>query len=182
MIRVNLAPPVEKRGPRFGVPRLSFGLVFAVIAVLLVAGLGGYWRYLVVEERRLASDIESGTRDLEALKTLVGQAAKVREHLAELEARLKAIEALTVGQGRPLLLIDAFADTVAGDLWITGLEEKGLALRVTGAAFSSTAVSNFMAALRATRKFKDVDIVVSRRDLEKNPNLVTFEVTCRFES
>jgi len=39
-----------------------------------------------------------------------------------------------------------------------------------------------MTNLRASGKFKDVDIVVSRQDLAKVPRLVTFEVTCRFES
>jgi hypothetical protein len=35
--------------------------------------------------------------------------------------------------------------------------------------------------LRNSGKFKDVDIVVSRRDLGRPTPLVTFEVTCRFE-
>jgi hypothetical protein len=38
-----------------------------------------------------------------------------------------------------------------------------------------------MANLRASGKFKEVEIVVSRQDLGKSPQLVTFEVTCRFE-
>src|SRR6185503_6826270 len=112
----------------------------------------------------------------------VGPAAKTKERLADLQARLKAIETLTQGQSRPLFLIDAFVDAVPADLWITGLEERGAVLRVTGSAFSSTAVSNLMTALRTSGKFKDVDIVVSKRDLEKLPNVVNFEVTCRFES
>jgi Tfp pilus assembly protein PilN len=78
-------------------------------------------------------------------------------------------------------LIDSFADAVPNDLWITRLEDTGALLRVSGTAFSATAVSNLMSALRASGKFKDVDIVVSRRDLDKAPSVVTFEVTCRFE-
>jgi hypothetical protein len=38
-----------------------------------------------------------------------------------------------------------------------------------------------MSNLRASGKFKDVDLVVSRRDLARPSPLVTFEVTCRFE-
>ena len=62
------------------------------------------------------------------------------------------------------------------------MEEKGNVLKVAGAAFSPVAVSDLMANLRASGKFKEVDIVVSRQDLAKTPRLVTFEVTCRFES
>jgi Tfp pilus assembly protein PilN len=184
MIRINLAPPIERSRLRSGLalPRPSFGMVVGILAVLVLGAAGGYWRYLVLEERGLAAAIETTTKEIEALKVVVGQAAKMREQLADLEARLKAIDALTVGQSRPLVLFDVFVDTVPGDVWITGMEERGMALRVVGAGFSSTAVANFMAALRASGKFKEVDIVVSRRDLDKSPHLVTFEVTCRFDT
>jgi len=79
-------------------------------------------------------------------------------------------------------MFDAFASVVPNDLWVTRMEEKGNILKVTGTAFSAVAVSDLMANLRASGKFKEVDIVVSRQDLGKTPRLVTFEVTCRFES
>ena len=182
MIRINLAPPRERFRLRLGWPRLKLGLLFGLAAVALVAGIGGASWYLFREERLLAIEIDVGARELTTLRTVVGPAAKMKEHLADLQARLKVIQALTKDQSRPLFLIDAFADAVPADLWVTGLEDKGSVLRVTGSAFSATAVSNLMTALRASGKFKDVDIVVSKRDLEKAPNVVTFEVTCRFET
>jgi Tfp pilus assembly protein PilN len=183
MIRINLAPARERSRRRlsFALPRVNLAVVFVLALVVLVAGLGFYGRTLLREEQRLSAEIESGAREVAALQATVGRAAKMKEHLAELQARLDALRVLTKDQIRPLLFIDAFADAVPKDLWITGLEEKGTAVRVTGSAFSPTAVSNLMTALRASGKFKDVDIVVSKRDLDKTPNLVTFEVTCRFE-
>ncbi len=183
MIRINLAPPPEDRarGGRFALPRFNLGVALAGAIIVLVAGLGFYGRALLREEQRLAAEIEGGAREVTALKATVGEAAKTKERLADLQARLSALRVLTKDQTRPLLLIDAFADAVPRDLWVTGLEEKGTLVRVTGSAFSATAVSNLMTALRASGKFKDVDIVVSKRDLDKSPNLVTFEVTCRFE-
>jgi Tfp pilus assembly protein PilN len=183
MIRINLAPPRERARARLVWPNLDLGMLFGVAAVVLAVGVGGYAWSLFREERRLTVEIDAGARELTTLKAVVGPAAKMREHLADLQARLKVIQALTKDQSRPLFLIDAFADAVPADLWITGLEEKGeKILRVTGSAFSSTAVSNLMTALRASGRFKDVDIVVSKRDLAKTPNVVTFEVTCRFET
>ncbi len=184
MIRINLAPAPERRargGLRFALPRVNLGVAFIGAIVVLVAVLGFYGRALLREEQRLTAEIEGGAREVAALRGTVGQAAKMKEHLADLQARLAALQVLTKDQTRPLLLIDAFADAVPRDLWVTGLEEKGTIVRVTGSAFSATAVSNLMTALRASGKFKDVDIVVSKRDLDKTPNLVTFEVTCRFE-
>ena len=182
MIRINLAPPRERAGIRLKLPRANLGLVFGVTAVALAVVLGGSSLYLFREERRLTAEFDDQAGELNTLRTIVGPAAKMKEQLAELSARLKAIQVLTKDQGRPRFLIDAFADAVPADLWITGLEDSGNVLRVTGTAFSATAVSNLMGALRASGKFRDVDIVVSRRDLEKAPDVVTFEVTCRFES
>ena len=61
------------------------------------------------------------------------------------------------------------------------MEETGRVLRLAGITYSSTALSDFMANLRASGKFKDVDLVESRQDLTKSPRTITFEVTCRFE-
>jgi Tfp pilus assembly protein PilN len=182
MIRINLAPPRERDFTHLVGPGLNLGVLFGLAAVVITVAVGGYAWQLFREERRLAVEIEAGARELSTLTTIVGPAAKMKEHLADLQARLKVIQTLTKDQSRPLFLIDAFADAVPADLWITGLEEKGEILRVTGSAFSSTAVSNLMTALRASGKFKDVDIVVSKRDLDKAPDVVTFEVTCRFET
>jgi len=71
--------------------------------------------------------------------------------------------------------------TVPKDLWLTRLEEKGGQLRFAGVAFSSVAVSDFMSNLKASGKFKDVDLVDARQDLTKSPRTITFEVSCRFE-
>jgi Tfp pilus assembly protein PilN len=155
--------------------------VFGVVGVVLAAGLGEYGRTLWREERQLTAEVETAMRELGAFKATVGQAAKLKEQLADLRARLASIEVLARDQGRPLRLIDAFADAVPTDLWITGLEDKGAALRVTGSAYSSTAIANFMAALRASKRFRDVDITLSRHDAAKTPSLVDFEITCRFE-
>jgi Tfp pilus assembly protein PilN len=187
MIRINLAPARERAGVSFGVPGLSlpdfnlgmvFGVAGAVLAfVILLSSL-----HLFRQERRLTADIETGGRELNSLRALVGPAAKLREHLAELQARLRAVQTLTKDQTRPVSLLDAFADVVPSDLWITGLEDSAIGLRVTGAALSAAAVSDLMSALRASGKFRDVDIVVSKRELDKVPDVVTFEITCRFET
>ena len=182
MIEINLAPSRERAEIRLAIPGLNLGLALAVAGGVLALVIIGSALYLFREERRLSAEVEVNARELTTLRAIVGPAAKMKENLAELQARLKAIQGLTKDQSRPLFLIDAFADVVPADLWITGLEDSGAGLRLTGSAFSATAVSNLMTALRASGKFKDVDIVVSKRDLDKVPDLVTFEITCRFET
>jgi type IV pilus assembly protein PilN len=187
MIRINLAPPdrrAHRSGPGFQLrlPEFNLGIAFGVLYLVTAVALGGWWWHLRGEEGRLTTEVQQQTASLAALKARVGQASKIKDTLAELQKRLDAMQQLTKGQGRPVVLFDTLADVVPRDLWLTGLEERGATLRITGTSFTTTAVSDFMSNLRSSGRFKDVDLIVSRQDHTKTPSLVTFEVTCRFES
>jgi Tfp pilus assembly protein PilN len=184
MIRINLAPTKKRphAGVRLALPSINLGLIFALIYGVGMAGVGLTWWTLTREESRLVGEVDRATRELASLKAVIAQSNQVKAQLAELKQRVQTLQDLTKSQGQTTLLMDAFADIVPADVWITGIEEKAATLKVTGAAFSTTAVSDLMSNLRRSGRFKEVDIVVARQDLAKNPPLVTFEVTCRFES
>ena len=189
MIRINLAPSeARRRSAGFKLPSLNLGaglnlgVVFGVVYLLALGGLGYTWLSLHMEESRLEGEIARASQELASLKVTLGKGANVKARLADYKKRVEVIEALTKGQARPIVLFDSFADVVPRDLWITGMEERESQLKVTGSAFSTTAVSDLMANLRSSGRFKSIDIVISRQDLDKTPSLVTFEVTCRFES
>ena len=185
MIRINLAP-VEargRRGPGFSLslPSFNLGILFAIVYIAAVGAIGYTWWSLQAQETQVAADVDRLNRELTSLKATLGAGANIRAQLGEVKRRVDILEELTKGQGRPIALLDAFADTVPRDLWINSLEQKESQLKLSGTAFSTTAVSDFMSNLKASGKFKDVDIVVSRQDIAKTPSLVTFEVTCKFE-
>src|SRR5260370_39384874 len=73
------------------------------------------------------------------------------------------------------------ADTVPPDLWLTRLEERGPSLRIAGTTYSSVALSDFMANLKASGRFKGVDLVDAKHGLRKSPRTITLEVACPFE-
>jgi type IV pilus assembly protein PilN len=189
MITINLAPPdrrprraaggarLQLRLPEFNLA-VATGVVYAVALVFLA----GWWWQLTAERADLTRRNAEATAQLDQLKSRVGQIGTLRQRMADVRKRVDAIEELTKTQARPVVLFDALADVVPRELWLTGLEERGTTLKITGAAFSTTAVADFMSNLRSSGRFKDVDIVLSRQDLAKTPRQVTFEVTCRFES
>lgn len=184
MITINLAPPRRQQGLRdfrFQLPGFNLGVAFLLVYIAAGSGITIYWAQLYREEARLTDAIAKGTTELERLKPITAQASKVKDQLADLQKRVKTIEELTKDQSKPIRILDAFAGVVPNDLWVTKMEERGKVLKVTGTAFSATAVSDLMANLRASGKFKEVEIVISRQDLSKSPRLVTFEVTCRYE-
>lgn len=183
MIRINLAPTTaRRRGIRLALPSPNLGMLFGLVYLVAALGVGAYWWSLSATESRLTAEVDRASKELATLKATIGQGAKVKEQAAELRKRVQVIDELTKNQTRPIQLLDAFVDVVPRDLWITGFEDRGSSLRVTGSASSPTAVADFMSNLRTSGKFKDVDLVVSRQDLAKTPSPVTFEITCRFEA
>jgi type IV pilus assembly protein PilN len=184
VIRINLAPPTQRRRARdfrLAMPSINLGVVFLVVYIAAASGITIYWAQLYREEARLTDEIARAKSELDRLKPITAQASKVKEQLADLQKRVKTIEDLTKDQSKPIRVLDAFSKVMPNDLWVTRMEERGNMLKVTGTAFSASAVSDLMANLRASGRFKEVEIVLSRQDLTKSPRLVTFEVTCRFE-
>jgi type IV pilus assembly protein PilN len=185
VIRINLAP-VEtrrRRGTGFTMPALpiGLGLLFAVLYVVCALGVGYAWWSLVSEKSRLIAENDRTAKEIDTLKATLGQGANIKMQLADVRKRVQVIDELVQGQGRPIQLLDAFVDTVPRDMWITSFEDRGTSLKIVGTAYSTRAVSEFMSNLRQSGKFKEVDILISRQDLNKSPVLVMFEVTCRFE-
>jgi Tfp pilus assembly protein PilN len=183
MIRINLAPGRRRARPtlNLALPAFNLGIAFAVLCAIAVAATGFTWWVLRSEEARLTAEVEAFRREATTLKAVIAQTGQVQAQVAELKQRVATLQTLTRAQGRAILVIDAFADAVPADVWITGIEERSASLKVTGGAFSTTAVADLMTNLRGSGKFKEVDIVVARQDMAKSPPLVTFEVTCKFE-
>lgn len=183
-IRINLAPAEARRKRSSGgiaLPGFNLGILFGIVYLLAGAGVAYAWWTLTSEEARLTQAVAATESELQTVRARIGEGANLKAQLAEAKRRVQILEDITRGQERPIVMLDTFADTVPRDLWITGIEQKDGTLKVSGTAFSTRAVSDFMSNLKASGKFKDVEIALSRQALDKTPSLVTFEVTCRFE-
>ena len=179
MIKINLAPPTTKtRSVGAGV---NLGIVFGALGALLVVALGAYGWALSTDVRRLQAEIEQSRREIARLKPIIAEGQRYRQEKEELERRVNAIEMVARNQARPAYLFDALVGLLPADLWLTRVEEKSQQLRLAGATYSTVTLSDFMANLKASGKFKEVDLVESRQDLAKSPRTITFEVVCQFE-
>jgi Tfp pilus assembly protein PilN len=182
MIRINLAPPsAKKTGAAFGAPDVNLGLIFGVVFLALLGVLGAYWWKVSSDVAWLGGEIERNERERTRLSALITEGQRFKREAEDLERRVNAIETVARNQARPAYLIDAMADLLPPDLWLTRMEEKAQQLRLAGTTYSSVALSDFMSNLKASGRFKDVDLIESRQDLTKSPRMITFEVSCRFE-
>lgn len=186
MIRINLAPPpTKKAGPSLSVTTgtggINLGIVFGVLLIGLIGVLGAYWWKVSSDVAWLANEIQLGEAEKKRLEGVIAEGQRYKREKEELESRVNAIERVARDQARPAYLMDAMADMLVPDLWLSRVEERGQQLRLAGTTFSPTALSDFMTNLKASGKFRDVDLVESRQDLTKSPRTITFEVSCRFE-
>ena len=180
MIKINLAPPTVRARREAGTGG-GLGILFGGLAVLLLVGLGVYWWVLAAEVSGLRQEIEQNQAEVARLKPIIAEGQRYRSEKEELERRVNAIEVVARNQARPTYLLDALVNTLPANLWLTRVEGKGEQLRLAGTTYSSVALADFMANLKASGKFTNVDLVESRQDLTKSPRTITFEVACRFE-
>jgi Tfp pilus assembly protein PilN len=186
MIKINLAPPVERRRG-IALPSFNLGWLFGILWLLTAAGVAGWWWTLDAEIDRLTRDIAAAEAELTRLKQVIAAGEHLKRTKAELEQRVSVLEGIARLQARPVHFFDTVPNVLTRDLWLTRVEERfdkqksQKVLTFVGTTYSATALADFMQNLRATGKFKDVEIVESRQDLTKSPRTITFEVSCRFE-
>lgn len=182
MIRINLLPVRPRRRLAITLPTLpGLGLLFGALYIVAVVAVGGYWFLLSQESRELRTEIARMDAEIAKYKIAIAEGNRFKKEKEDLERRLALIDVIARDQARPIYLVDALADMIPSDLWLTSMEEKEKVLKIAGSAFSTTAVSDFMTNLETSGKFKDVDLLLSQQDLGKSSRLVTFEVTCRFD-
>ena len=122
------------------------------------------------------------------LESVVQQIDQAREQLAQLEAQLA-----TVGEGRPPRSegIAAIAGSLAGDVELSSISQKGNTFVITGKAGNETQVLNYVNALETRllnsetgRKFASVHVLSIADDLgeagdgadESSPSGVVFSI------
>jgi len=181
MIKINLLPAHPRRRLGISLPTLpGLGLLFGALYAVAIVLVGGYWFLLSTEGRSLTTEIARLEAETARHKAAIAEGTRFKKEKEDLERRVALIDLIARNQARPIYLLDALADTVPQDIWLSSLEEKEQVLKITGSAFSTTAVADFMSNLKNSGKFRDVDLIVSRQDLAKTSRVVTFEVTCRF--
>ena len=186
MIKINLAPPTERRRG-IALPSFNLGWLFGILWVVAAVAVFAWWWSLDGEIAQLNQDIASNQRELDRLKQVIAEGQKLKQTRDELERRVNVLEGIARLQARPVHLIDSVPGVLSKDLWVTRMEEKldkasgKKTLTFVGTTFSATALADFMGNLRSSGKFRDVEILESRQDLSKSPRTITFEVACRFE-
>ena len=172
MIKINLlGTPSSKHGKGAAMPVMpteGTSPLFAVLVVLLIAGVGnGLWYYFLdkkgKEIQQHITDAEKEQKRLAGVKV----AFLEKQRQADLyKRRVDVIDQLRAAQKTPAELLTSLGDTVNGTdaVWLSKMTDTGNSVDLTGTALSANAVANLITNLKKTGQFKSVEIKETIQD------------------
>jgi type IV pilus assembly protein PilN len=187
MIRINLLGVERKqtrRAATFDIGK-RITLACSLILVLAVGGIGFWYWILTQQAAQVERDIVAAKEQQARLTPIINEVAQFEERRVRLQRRVALIEQLRKGQSLPVQLLDHVSKSVPEMLWLTTMDQEGLAtVTVEGRASTMIAVSDFVANLGNGPFFKKpIDIIESTAERDQaGMDLVKFAVKAQLAS
>lgn len=188
MIRVNLGGSTSKKpataSSKAASARVSSGptnlLPVVHLLIIVAAAVGGYLYYaqLTNESADLASQISSLQEQQRELDVIIKQGQVYEMKKKALESRIHIIEDLRKNQLSPVVVLDALAEAINRTrfVWLSSLSQNNTTFSMAGTGTSVDALSAFVANLKATGYFRNINLA---RFTDAKGNY-TFSMTCEF--
>lgn len=144
MIRINLLPvrAVKKR-------EAGRQALVLIAAVLLLGLVSNYLWYSARDEVRSdnAQRIAQTQTRIADLEKVIGEVNNINKRKKEVQEKLKVLDDLRKGRAGPVRLLDALATATPKKVWLTGFDEVGGKVKLTGSASSHEDVAEMMRGL-----------------------------------
>jgi type IV pilus assembly protein PilN len=182
MIRINLLG-VERKQSRRPAAAFDIGkritLACSLVLVVATAGIAFWYWTLTQQSAQVDRDIVAAREKQARLTSLINEVSKFEARRSQLQQRVALIEQLRKGQSLPVQLLDEVSQSVPEMLWLTSMEQKGLAdVTIEGRATTLIALSDFVANLGNRAFFsKPIEIIQSKaQQNQSGVELVEFTV------
>ena len=164
MIRINLLSegrrPVIARKTR---PKLSLGdqdpslilLASGLLIGLLVVGFQ-WWR-LSGQLKDVNDKVGQARVTVDQLRPILEKVEDFKTKQVELQRKIDVINELTLKQQGPVHIMDSVSRALPDLLWISGMAVRGETVELSGAAFNTNAVAQFIESLNEVPEFKEPD-------------------------
>jgi type IV pilus assembly protein PilN len=175
MIKINLLL-ARKEKKKVGLGKEFIVLILSIVLLLVLLGLI-QWR-LGKEKENTRVQISETKREIDHYKSLTTELNKHKEELKKLQDRLNIINALKNEKGRPAKVLDELSIDKPEKLQLESLKKTGSKLGIEGVALDDETIVNFMANLRKSKLFKNVDLIVSEQIEQNKIKLKKFILSC----
>jgi type IV pilus assembly protein PilN len=155
MMEINLLPHREARRAadlRETVAVMLFGLVVIVGAIFFT-------------DKSVKADLNMAQANVNQLKADISRYEPQQKLVGEFKTRKKnlqnkldIIESLENARNGPVRILDELSSNVPERLWLTGIQTKGVGIRLEGQSLDTGVVADFLRGLNASPFFTNVDL------------------------
>ncbi len=178
LIRINLMPVAElPMGRRLAPSRTAMGILFALASIFGVMILTSTIQGLRV--RAMRAQVETLQSEARQLRPLIQRIDQLTHERAAVRAHLDVIEDLDQNRFARVRLADELSRRLPGQVWLTSFNENQGNVVITGVTFSNLSVAELMARLERSVLYEQVELVVSRRGMVDEHEVVNFTITAR---
>ncbi len=178
MIRINLLAegrrPVaakQARLPRPGLPDLASLLLLAGLVVGALAGLGHNFLLGRSLENKTA-EVAEAQREVDELAPVIKEVEEFKAKKAELENKVQIVNNLKANQPGPVRIMDHVSRALPELLWLKRMEVGPGKIVISGEAFNTNAVANFIENLDKVPVFQEPNL----KDTSQRGQVYTFVV------
>lgn len=178
MIRINLleTQPVRRHSETGWQLSLTLAalLVLAVVSARLHRGQSHQLATQRDEQQRIQAELQT-------LRPLLQQAARLKAKKAELEAKTSAVGGLRSAQRQPARLLAAISQSLPEHLWLDAIRDTDAGLEITGKSFDNESIAAFMESLGMApgMPFSHVVLVESKAGTLHGRSIVAFTLSAQ---
>lgn len=156
----------------------NVAIVLLLVAVLLVGVLpaGAWWWVKTSEVEANEQEIAEAQREVDELAAIIKEVEEYKAKQAELERKIEVINDLTRNQRGPVQVMDAVSRALPELLWLDQMRLNGNQVSLSGRAFNSNAVENFIGNLDKVPEFREPIL----RDMQQRGPTYNFSINFDF--
>ena len=180
MIKINLLPYRDERKKE---STIRLAIAGAVPIVLLLIVMIAAWIVNKSQINAIENEISQINVRIDACTLQMREIDLYKNKKEILTKKMNVITSLTKGKDGPVHLLDELATAIPGNIWLTGIQQRGVSLVIEGKAIDNIAVSNYMINLAKSPYISNVDLKSISSDPGspkgfKNVMLKSFVITC----
>jgi Tfp pilus assembly protein PilN len=184
MIRINLLgvarPAAKPAAPPTAARQALIFVASALVAFLIV---GFIWRYWSNEIERLNKEYAQQQIEAERLKQIRAENEKYVQQRQQLESRINTIQTLQNSRVGPVDFMTALGNVVnrSTDLYLLTVTPEGSRVAIRGQSNSVESIGNFVANLKNSGSFDEVQLRQYYQDDEHNRPSFKFQLDCIYK-
>lgn len=175
MIKINLLP-VRATKKKETAKQQLFLFVIVLAACIGLAFL--LYSYEMIKIKTTANDIERSTKEIQRLKTVIGEIDNIKKLQNEVKKKLDILDRLRKEKTGPAIRLAKLSEATPEKVWLSRYVESGGNVSISGIAFNEDLIAAFMRNLQASDEFINVELLVSEQLEISGVKAKKFDIAC----